>query len=247
MKRGPQRLAGSSDRGGDSVTPRTAPGRAPLPPLAPATERLGGLLESEGWLQEGVARRPPSPRALLPGGWTGPQHMQKGWPSRRWAGYRGKARGVGPEPALSGVLGRRPSQDGPRSWQVADPEVGLQSGVPAAPGHRARWLPAAEERSQPEMAQARPGSGHWREAAPSPGPGSVLGKGRGSVPPTLDPVPDGPPLPRAPLHHQPQPEAGVLGQLHLQAPAGVSAHDGAALQGRETGSAPGAVPTAPQE
>lgn len=72
-----------------------------------------------------------------------------------------------------------------------------------------------------------------------PRPEVRAGEGARSVLPALDPVPDGPLLPRAPLHDQPQPEARVLGQLHLQAPAGVPAHDGAALWGREMGSAPG--------
>jgi hypothetical protein len=60
----------------------------------------------------------------------------------------------------------------------------------------------------------------------------------------FDPVSDRPLLPRAPLHHQPQPEIGVFGHFHLQAPACVSAHNGATLWVREMESAcePGPFP-----
>lgn len=122
--------------------PRPSHWDTPAPPLAPASERLGVLLEAEGRLQEGAARRP-RVHGHCCRGWTGLSTC-RGRPSRRWAGHRGKARGVEPEPALSGVLGRRPGQDGPRSWQVVDPEVGLQSRapLPQGTGPAGCWQPA---------------------------------------------------------------------------------------------------------
>lgn len=79
----------------------------------------------------------------------------------------------------------------------------------------------------------------WHPAqrvSPTPGPrglhqGRGAGWGWGSVPPVPDPVSDGPLLARTPLHHQPQPEVGVFGHFHLQAPASVPAHDGTTLWG----------------
>lgn len=193
--------------------------------------------------QRGAARHPLSSQgAVLPGGSTGASaHAEQVAVGAAGRESRGKGTWFGAGVAVSDP-----------GWEGCAPSGGQSRHCP--PEHRGRPSPSqgtgpnhtpAGGRPQPEMVRAQPALGTssgWLSQALGVCVGG--GEGPGSVPPRLDPVPDGPLLPRAPLHHQPQPEVGVLGQLHLQAPASVTAHDGAALQGRETESAraPGGCP-----
>lgn len=223
---------------GVTLAPRTALGLGSLPPLARATERLGALLESEGWLQEGAARRPPSPQALLPGGWAGLSTCRRGGRPGPGPGTAERHE-VWSRRRLSAVCsGGGPARTvrAPDRWLTPKSASGAGAPLPQGTGP-AGCRPPGRGPSQRRRGRSR-ALGPGARPRP-PRPGVRAREGPRSVLPALDPVPDGPLLPRAPLHDQPQPEARVLGQLHLQAPAGVPAHDGAALWGREMGSAPG--------
>lgn len=168
--------------------------------------------------QAGTSARAGLPPSAFPGavlrGWAGLRHMQR-WPSRRLRRKTAeKARGSEPELA-----------------------VGPSGGAAGLGGQSLEGGP-----SDPHPPVAQDGSGPAGSSGRRPRVGGEAGRGR-SVPAVLDPVPDGPLLPRAALHHQPQPEVGVFGHLHLQAPARVPAHDGAALRGgdAESARAPGAA------